>query len=129
TRRRTLEGRLARLRELYEMGDLARPEYRARRDKLEAELAQLRDTDAAPFRRASETIGSLVDDWDAMDAGQKRRVLESIFQDVVLDEGQLVSATPRAGWLDYLEAILESPQGGRRRGVFDVRRRRESNPR
>lgn len=41
TRREELEERLKRTRDLYELGDLPRPEYIARRDAIHAELAAL----------------------------------------------------------------------------------------
>ena len=122
---RSIETRLERLRELFEMGDLPRADYVRRRDTLQDELAQLSAT-PPPIAQAGETIATLTDDWDELDGGQRRQVLETIFSEVEVDEGRLVSATPRAGWLDYIE----------RTGVLSVgapvlvgRRRRESNPR
>ncbi len=75
--------------------------------------------------QASETIATLTDDWDELDGGQRRQVLETIFGEVVVDEGRLVSATPRPGWLDYIEqtGVLSA------KPVCVGRRRRESNPR
>jgi hypothetical protein len=59
-----------------------------------------------------------------MDAGQRRQVLETIFSEVRVDDGVLVSATPRSGWIPYLEGVLTA-----RTPVCVGRRRRESNPR
>lgn len=110
SREKALERRLARLRDLYEMGDLTRQKYRARRDELEAVLAEVgRVAEAAP-QKASETIESLVHDWPQMDAGQKRQVLETIFSEVMLDGGRLTCATPQPGWLPYIERVLAGAQ-------------------
>lgn len=70
----------------------------------------------------AETLASLADDWDAYDVGQRRQVLESIFSEIVVEEGRLVSATPRPVWLDYIEqtGVLKADAG------FSWRRRRES---
>jgi Recombinase zinc beta ribbon domain/Recombinase len=121
---KSIETRLERLRELFEMGDLPRAEYVRRRDALQQELADLAAA-PPPIVQASETIATLTDDWDDLDGGHRRQVLETIFSELVLDEGRLVSATPRPGWLDYIE----------RTGVLSVgapvlvgRRRRESDP-
>jgi len=122
---RSIETRLERLRELFEMGDLPRADYVRRRDTLQDELAQLSAT-PPPIAQAGETIATLTDDWDELDGGQRRQVLETIFSEVEVDEGRLVSATPRAGWLDYIERTgvlnMKTP-------VLVGRRRRESNPR
>ena len=122
---KVVETRLERLRELFEMGDLERPAYIARRDALQAELADLTSA-PPPVVQASETIANLTNDWDDLDGGARRQVLGTIFSEVVVDEGRLVSATPKPGWLDYIERTgvlnLKTP-------VLDLRRRRESDPR
>ncbi|HAF11251.1 MAG TPA: hypothetical protein DCK98_14370 [Chloroflexi bacterium] len=99
-RRRSAEQRLIRLKDLYELGDLDRETYLRRRDKIVDELAELEDVKVAPVIVAGDQIRTLVDDWPAMSAQQKRRVLDTIFSAVELDGGMLVSATPRPGWLD-----------------------------
>jgi len=47
----------------------------------------------------------------------RRQVLETFFSDVEIEDGRLVAATPRAGWLQYLESVCAT------RGWW------ESNPR
>ena len=79
-----------------------------------------------PLQQASDTIATLTDDWDQLDGGQRRQVLATIFSELVLDEGRLVSATPRPGWLDSITrtgVLYETP------AFWVGRRRRESNPR
>lgn len=120
---KSIETRLERLRELFEMGDLARAEYVRRRDALQQELADLAAA-PQPVVQASETIVTLTDDWDDLDPGQRFRALETIFSEVVVNEGRIASATPRPAWLDYIERTgVLAPR------VLAWRRRRESNPR
>ncbi|HEV8670611.1 MAG TPA: hypothetical protein VGS01_07735 [Candidatus Limnocylindria bacterium] len=121
--RKVIDARIARLQELFELGHITRGDYVARREALTAEAAALRPTGPKP-EVVADTIASLVDDWPRMDAGQKRQVLETVFVDVTIEDGALSAATPRAGWLPYLESLL-----GTRVSVRDERRRRESNPR
>lgn len=96
-RRRGAEQRLARLRDLYELGDLDRETYLRRRDKIVEELAELTKATAAPVIVAGNQIKSLVEDWPEMSAPQKRQILDTIFSAVELDGGTLVSTTPRPG--------------------------------
>lgn len=122
TRTKSAHERLARLLDLYELGDLTRDEYAARRAKVQAELQELeRAAIVSPVATAGEQIRTLVDDWPRMDAAAKREVLDTIFTDVRLDDGALVAATPRPGWLAYLETALAPVGAGR--GWW------ESNPR
>jgi hypothetical protein len=120
--RNAIEARIARLQELFELGHIKRGEYVTRREALKADADALSTAVDKP-EKVAESIGSLVDDWPLMDAGQKRQVLETIFADVSLEDGALVAATPRSGWIPYLEAVLG------RAASFHGRRRRESNPR
>ena len=125
-RRNTAQNRLGRLRDLYELGDITRAEYATRRDKLQGELRELEQAAVpSPVAAAGDQIRTLVDDWSRMDAAAKRQVLDTIFTEVQLEDGQLVSATPRAGWITYLENAL-APTGKR---VGDARGWWESNPR
>ncbi len=112
-RRKGVEDRLGRLRDLYELGDITRAEYATRRDKLQGEIRELEQAAVpSPVAAAGDQIRTLVDDWPRMDAAAKREVLDTIFTEVLLEDGQLVSATPRAGWLTYLENAL-APTGKR----------------
>jgi site-specific DNA recombinase len=121
--RKALEERIARLDELYELGRVARRDYATRREHLTSEVESLRPT-SEPHVQVRETIATLVDDWEAMDAGVRRQLLESIFTEIKLEDGALVSATPRAGWQEHIADALEA-----KTSVCDGRRRRESNPR
>lgn len=117
-RRRALELRLARLKDLYEMGDVDRAEYEAKRAKVQAELAELEAVAQEPVVLASAKLTALTEDWDRMDASQRRRVLGTIFTDIEIEAGELVAATPRPGWLPYLERVCAT----RGRGAMNPRR-------
>jgi hypothetical protein len=73
----------------------------------------------APVIIAGDQIRTLVDDWSEMCAEQKRRVLDTIFSAVEMDGGMLVSATPRPGWLKYLETSLGA-RGVSREGLVGI---------
>ena len=85
---------------------MEREAYVRRRDKIAAELAELDDVPAAPVIIAGDQVQTLVDDWPQMSASHKRRVLDTMFSAVELDGGSLASATPKPGWLEYIETAL-----------------------
>jgi hypothetical protein len=77
-------------------------------------------------RCGARRIGTSPEECDVLDGEQRRQILERIFSEVLVDDGRLVSATPRSGWLDYIERTGVLTMGA---PVLVGRRRRESNPR
>ena len=126
-RRAALEERLRRMRDLYELGDLKRPEYLARRDTLNAELAALAPEPIPDFDQARKVLEDFKVFWTAeTDPDAKREFLSLIFQGVWLDERRVVAVQPKPSFLAFFEDRAgEAPadMGGK------VRERRGSNPR
>ena len=57
-----VEARMARLRDLYEPGDIERGEYLARREELERRRAEVEHADEPTFIRQDTPLRSLVDE-------------------------------------------------------------------
>ncbi len=95
--RRQLENRLARLREMYEWGDLSRAEYQLGRDQIRQRLQALAPTSRQ--RRDLEMVASLVRSahatWRASDGPQRNRLLTSLVSKVVIKDDQVVEIAPR----------------------------------
>jgi DNA invertase Pin-like site-specific DNA recombinase len=126
-RRATLEERLRRMRDLYELGDLKRPEYLARRDTLNAELAALAPEPIPDFDQARKVLEDFKVFWTTeTDPDAKREFLSLIFQGVWLDERRVVAVQPKPSFLAFFENHAGDASGnvGRK-----VRERRDSNPR
>ena len=110
TRRRSIDERLKRLADLYDLGDLTRTEYLSRksdllieRDELEAQPA------AASIALQRQQLQSVVDDWSIMTDEDKKRVLQIIFSEIRADhtdDGLKVEFRPRPIWEPYVEAVL-----------------------
>jgi len=101
----SIEGRLGRLRELFELGDVTREEYLRRRDALRAEQAALeapRDSLAAQ----GATLRTLVDDWAGYDAGAKRELVASILELVIVQADGSLELVPREGWKSFMRAAI-----------------------
>ena len=101
--------RLEKLRDLYELTDLTKDDYVGKRAELEAAISELKRQPAAATETLSgqnDRLTSLVDDWQALTAGEKRQLLDTIFTELVVDGQELVSATPRPGWSQHIDQVL-----------------------
>lgn len=103
-RRPGLEERLRRIRDLYELGDLARADYLARRQALQAELAELAP-EPLPDRGQAERV---LDDFSIFwrqeeDAEAKRQLLQLVFERVWLDGGTVVAVRPKPAFAPFFQ--------------------------
>ena len=107
---KSIEGRKARLRDIYELGDIAREDYMRRRESLDAEALALRLADRQTFRAQRTALRSLIDDWETMGSDQRKRLLATVFEEIVVGADGVAELLPREGWRPYLKAALESPR-------------------
>jgi len=109
-RRRSIDERLKRLADLFELGDLIKTEYLARRNDLLIERDQLdAQPPAASIALQRQRLQSIVDDWSAMTDEEKKRVLQMIFSEISADhtvDGLTIKFRPRPVWEPYVEAVL-----------------------
>jgi len=128
TKRRTaLEERLRRMRDLYELGDLKRGEYVARRDAINAELNALAPEPVPDLDLARSVLEDFTTFWTTETEHEaKRQFLTHIFEGVWLDERRVVAVQPKPSFLPFFESHTGKGPGtmGRK-----VRERRGSNPR
>ena len=116
TRRRSIDERLKRLADLYDLGDLTRTEYLSRksdllieRDELEAQPA------AASIALQRQRLESIVDDWSVMTDEEKKRILQMIFSEIRADhtvDGLKIEFRPTPIWEPYVEAVLARQRQG-----------------
>ncbi len=110
----TLEERLRQMRDLYELGDLPRPEYVARRDAIHAELSGLAPGPIPNIDQASKVLQHFTLFWQqASDPANKRQFLSLIFDGIWLDDGRVVAVQPKPSFLPFFENRHEKRQGGR----------------
>jgi hypothetical protein len=82
-RRAALEDRLRRARDLYEIGDLPRPEYIARRDAIHAELSTLAPQPIPDLDQARDVLEDFAMFWRTEnDPNAKRQFLSLVFDGV-----------------------------------------------
>jgi site-specific DNA recombinase len=110
TRRRSIDERLKRLADLFELGDRTKTEYVARRNDLLIERNQLEaQPAAASIALQRQRLESIVDDWSVMTDEEKKRVLQMIFSEIGADhtvDGLKIEFRPRPVWEPYVEAVL-----------------------
>jgi site-specific DNA recombinase len=115
-KRKYLQGRLRRLRDLYLDGDFSKAEYDQRRADLKAELDALRTPEAPAIEQAAETLQSLADIWDGASLRIRRDMLRTIFEGIYVDmlNGQVVCVKPFAPFVALFRMDgLEEREDGR----------------
>jgi hypothetical protein len=96
-RRRQLTGRLTRLREMYEWGDIERPEYQRHRDDIERELSELaNDTgEANHLDVLAAYVESLPAAWADADQQQRNELLSAIYESIWVNGPVVEYVKPR----------------------------------
>ncbi len=119
TRRDALEERLRRMRDLYELGDLTRREYIARRDAINAELATLAPGPIPDLDHARKVLADFTLFWQTeTDPNAKRHFLTLIFDGVWLDQDRIVAVQPKPSFLPFFQSQNRAPKR-KRPGVND----------
>ena len=103
-RRTALEERLRRMRDLYELGDLDRPDYLARRDAINAELAELAPEPLPDLDQARKVLDDFGVFWRLeTDPDSKRQLLGLLFEKVWLDERRVVAVQPKPAFAPFFQ--------------------------
>jgi site-specific DNA recombinase len=126
-KRTALEERLRRLRDLYELGDLDRSEYLARRQEIQTQLAELAPEPIPDLDQAEQVLSDFSIFWrDESDAEAKRQMLQLVFERVWLDDGHIVAVRPKHAFAPFFQKRARKSAAKAR---CKERERRDSNPR
>jgi Recombinase len=138
--RRQLEGRLARLKDFYELGDKTRDQYTAERDALHRKLAAL-PRPVAPEAEQLEEMAAMLRDaqaaWTDADQDVRNALAKALFDEIRVLGPDVVAIKPRAALLPFFRLNYElwkekSPAASSAAGETPSdlkRKRRDSNPR
>jgi DNA invertase Pin-like site-specific DNA recombinase len=108
-RRRQLANQLERLRDLYVMGDLTKPEYVMRRQALEEELQRAKPPTNPDLDRARAILEDFAHFWDAEpEPAERRKLVLSLFEQVWQKDGQIVAVKPHHAFASYFTAASEA---------------------
>jgi site-specific DNA recombinase len=120
-RRAALDDRRRRLRDLYELGDLDRNDYLARRQAIDAELDNLSPGPAPDIDAARRVLDDFWLFWrQEPDPEPRRQLLQHLFERVWIDDKRIVAVRPKPA---FGALFLPAAAMGKER------ERRDSNPR
>jgi Recombinase/Recombinase zinc beta ribbon domain len=128
-RREQLKARRTRLRDLFELGDLQKPEYVSKRDAIDAELDALAPGAAPDLDGARAVLEDFGRFWiDAKDPEVRRALLQQLFERVWIDGHRIVAVQPMPAFAD-LFVPRNSNAASNETAMCKPRERRDSNPR
>ena len=95
-----IKGQLARLKDLYQMGDTTKEQYVLERDRLSAELASLSPPQLPDLERVAALLEDFGAIWAAATDGERKQIVHTLLQTVYLDKasGPVVAIEPRAAY-------------------------------
>jgi len=95
-KRRYLQDKLRRLRNLYLEGDLEKAEYNRRKVELQMQLSALREPGQPEIEQAGETLESLGMEWVGAPLQYQREMLQVIFESIHVDTlaGKVICVKP-----------------------------------
>ncbi len=114
-RRRDIDGRLERLKRMFEWGDLTETAYLADRERLRTEQATLTtSTDwAGVLGNAAAFLGNLPAAWEAANPAQRNALARTVFRSVEIADGRVVAVVPQpdfAPFFNLTEVEAQSPE-------------------
>jgi site-specific DNA recombinase len=125
--RKVLQGRLNRVKELYEWGHKSREEYKTDYAAIYHKLQELTSADARP--QALERLASFLKDiasaWEQADREQRNKLAGCLFEVVWIKDKNITAVTPRPEFKPFFDLRYE----GLSHFVLQMRPRGDSNPR
>jgi site-specific DNA recombinase len=123
--RKRLETQLANARALFELGDIAKADYLARRERLQREIANLRTADeqGATLERAAAFLTDLPAAWASADQEQRNMLARLLFEEIHVKDKWVVAVKPQPTFVGFFGLDCQSKRlsggsdGARTRGL------------
>jgi hypothetical protein len=107
-RRRELTAQLERLRDLYVMGDMTKPQYAMRRQMMEEELQRTKPPTDPDLGRAQTILEDFARFWNAEpEPAERRKLILSLFAQVWAKDNRIVAVKPNEAFANYFTAASE----------------------
>jgi site-specific DNA recombinase len=128
--RAAIQRKLARIRDLYEEGDLDKATYQAKRAALHADLAALPECSASSAD-AGDRLAAYLNDvalaWRAATPEERNKLARQMFNAVTIDNRTAVEITPRPDLRPFFATLAAEPSsvmtyGRKRRGSVSQQR-------
>ena len=96
-RRATLEKHLARIKELYEWGDMARDEYLGKREAIQRELKALLapESEKQVLAKLAHFLANVADAWRGANQEQRNKLAKRLFEEILIEDEKIVDVKPR----------------------------------
>ena len=108
--RRTLKDRRKRLRDLYEMGDIERTEYRAKCAEIDEALDSMAPGPTADLDRARAVLDDFGRFWkDETDPTKRRELVGQLFERVWIDDSRIVAVRPSSAFAPFFQQRANRP--------------------
>jgi hypothetical protein len=104
-----LAERLKRLNEMYELGRISATEYEQKYQEVEDQRTRMAAPPAPLFAQQQQVLKTLVDQWDAMTADERKRMLAAIFDSVTASAEGVDRLEPCEDWRPYIVAAIPKP--------------------
>jgi DNA invertase Pin-like site-specific DNA recombinase len=92
-----LEKRLARVRELYEWGDMTKQEYQQKRDAIQREMKTLvvADDSRSALSKLAHFLANVADAWREANQEQRNKLAKALFEEIWVEDERVVVVKPR----------------------------------
>ncbi len=104
-----LAERLKRVNEMYELGRISPAEYEQKYLEIEDQRARIAAPPAPLFAQQQQVLNTLVEEWDAMTADERKRMLAAIFDTVTAGADGVDRLEPCEDWRPYVVAAIPKP--------------------
>jgi site-specific DNA recombinase len=107
-RRRELLAQLARLQDLYVMGDLTKGQYLMRRQAMEQEVERIGPPVDPGIANAEQLLDDFARFWQIEDnPGERRKLLAQLFERIWQDGGTIVAVKPKTPFARYFQTVAD----------------------
>ena len=106
--RTNLEGQLDRLRVLFQLGDVTEQTYRAERDRIRGEIAELRPVEHFDLERAAQVLQNFDALWDAATLAEREEIARGMIERLYTFEGKIVAIEPKSDFYPLLTIAVHA---------------------
>lgn len=107
--RTTLEKRLARIKELYEWGDMTKQEYMNKREVIQGQLRTLAEPQDKPqvLSKLAHFLANVADAWREANQEQRNKLAKTLFEQIRVEDQKVVAVKPRPEFEPFFKLNFE----------------------
>jgi hypothetical protein len=94
---------------MYELGRIERAEYDQKCREIEEQRARMAAPPMPLFGQQRQVLTTLVQEWDALSADEKKRTLAAVFDSITASAEGVNRLEPCESWRPYVIAAIPQP--------------------